>query len=107
MANPDPWAALAEAVEQAPLAQCPRLLGELERLKASVWMKMTDPIPKQAASEQDCLLTAEEVADRLRVTKAYVYKNAGRYSFAIREGRYVRFSQQGLARYIEKHQRRG
>ena len=106
MANPDPWAAMAEVVEQAPIAQCPRLLGELERLKASLWIRMTTPLQSTKASH-DRLLTAEEVATHLSVTKAYVYKNAGRYPFAVREGRYVRFSQQGLARYIEKHQRRG
>jgi len=62
----DPWAVLAQAVDQAAPEQCPRLIGELERLKASLWMKMTGPTPKQAANEQDCLLTAEEVATRLQ-----------------------------------------
>jgi hypothetical protein len=46
-ANPrDPWAVLAQAFDQAAPEQCPRLIGELERLKASLWLKMTSPTPK-------------------------------------------------------------
>jgi hypothetical protein len=102
----DPWTVIALAVEQALPEQCPRFIGELERLKASLWMKMTGPTQKHAVSEQDCLLTADDVALRLKVSKAYVYKNAAQYPFSVREGRYIRFSQNGLARYIEKHQRK-
>jgi len=65
---------------------------------------MAAPAYKQAFPQPDCLLTAEEVAQRLRVTKEYVYRNAQHYPFTVREGRYVRFSQAGLARYLERHQ---
>ena len=104
MTNPDPWAVLAEAVEQAPVAHCPRLLGELERLKASLWLRMTAGNQGAATTQQDRLLTADEVAARLRVTPAFIYKKARDYPFTIRQGRYVRFSQNGLTKYLDRHQ---
>lgn len=100
----DPWAVLAQAVDQAAPEQCPRLIGELERLKASLWLRMAAPAHRQATPQPDCLLTAEEVAQRLRVTKEYVYRHARKYPFTVREGRYVRFSQAGLTRYLDRHQ---
>ena len=100
----DTWAAVARVVEHATPAECPSLLGELERLKASLWLRMAAPSYKPVPPQSDCLLTAEDVAQRLNVTKAYVYKNASRYPFTVREGRYVRFSQAGLARYLDRHQ---
>lgn len=104
MTNPDPWALLSVVVEQAPAAQCPRLLGELEKLKASLWLRMTTG--SQACSTQgtDRLLTADEVAERLNVTPAFIYKKARQYPFTIRQGRYVRFSQNGLERYLKQRQ---
>lgn len=99
----DPWVSLTREVERATPAECPSLIGELERLKASLWLRMAAPAQAQP-TPHDQLLTATEVAARLSVTKAHVYKHAGRYPFAVREGRYVRFSQQGLARYLARHQ---
>jgi len=101
----NPWGLLAHVIEGATLEQCPHLLGELERLKASLWLKMATGPHKATTPPADCLLTAEEVAQRLQVTKEYVYRHASRYPFTVREGRYVRFSQHGLSRYLERHQR--
>ena len=102
--SPDPWTALNQEVERANPAEWPNLLGELERLKASLWLRIAMSSAKQAPPQVDCLLTAEDMAHRLRVTKEYVYRNARKYPFTVREGRYVRFSQVGLARYLERHQ---
>ena len=104
MSNPEPWALLSVAVQQAHITQCPQMLGELERFKASLWLRMT--IGNQATStpQQDRLLTAEEVAKRLNVTPAFIYKKAREYPFTIRQGRYVRFSENGLMKYLDKQQ---
>ena len=104
MNNPDPWAALSVAVQQASVGHCPEMLGELERLKASLWLRMTIGTGKPTPSEPDTLLTAEEVAERLHVTKGYVYRNARSYPFMIRQGRYVRFSSHGLEQYLKRRQ---
>ena len=104
MANSDPWAMLSVAVEQTPTGQCPQLLGELERLKASLWLRMTIGGQGATSAQPDRLLTAMEVAERLNVTTAYVYRNARSYSFMVRQGRYVRFSNNGLELYLKRRQ---
>lgn len=102
----DALAQLTAAVQAATPEQCPALLGQLEALKASLWLKMTTGAPAGSSSQDDQLLTAEEVADRLRVTKAFVYRNAHSYPFTIHQGRYVRFSKAGLERYLTQRQGR-
>jgi excisionase family DNA binding protein len=82
-------------------------MGQLERLRASLWLRMTIGAGKPTHAEPDRLLTAEEVAERLGVKTGYVYRNAIRYPFMVREGRYIRFSEQGLSKYLSKCQRQG
>lgn len=106
MASLDPWADLSDAVEQATPEQCPRLMGELERLKASLWLKMTCQGQGNQAPQPDRLLTADEVATRLNISTDYVYRHAKQYPFMIRQGRRVRFSQAGLERYLKQRQGR-
>lgn len=102
----DHWTALLEAVEQATPDQCPMLMGRLEQLKTSLWLKLSTGTASQHVSQADRLLTAEELADRLHVTKGFVYRNAGSYPFTIRQGRYLRFSHAGLERYLKQRQGR-
>lgn len=54
------------------------------------------------ARESD-VLTAEEVANLLRVTPAWVYAESRRHRIPhIRLGRYVRFRREALLRWIEQ-----
>jgi len=100
------WSVLAEAIERATPEQCPLLMGQLEQFKASLWLRMTIGTGKPGPSEPDKLLTAVEVAARLGVKTGYVYRNAARYPFMVREGRYIRFSEQGLSKYLVQCQRK-
>jgi hypothetical protein len=102
--QPDPWAVLADAVKQAQPEQCPQLMGQLEHLKASLWLRMTMGTAEAGHSEPDTLLTAEVVGKRLNVTTGFVYRNARSYPLMIRQGRYVRFSSHGLEQYLKRHQ---
>jgi len=102
--SPETWSVLAQAVERATPDQCPVLMGQLEQLKASLWLKMTIGPGKGVQAQPDRLLTAKEVANRLNVTEGFVYRNGRSYPFMVRQGRYVRFSNNGLEQYIRKHQ---
>jgi hypothetical protein len=79
-------------------------MGQLEQLKASLWLKMTTGAGKATHCQPDRLLTAKEVAERLNVTTGFVYRNARSYPFMVRQGRYLRFSNHGLEQYIKKRQ---
>jgi excisionase family DNA binding protein len=63
---------------------------------------MQRPEDRSSARESD-VLTAEEVADMLRVTPAWVYAESRRHRIPhIRLGRYIRFRREALLRWIEQ-----
>ena len=81
-----------------PIDEAPALLGELEQVKAAVWLKMTSSAP--AAAQHDELLDASVAAPRLNFSKDYLYRNAAKFPFTCREGRSLRFSARGIDEYI-------
>ncbi len=102
---------LAQAVAEASPQQAPALLGELERLKASLWGRLMTPLPAldghSGAGEGDRLLTVEEAAHRLGVSKDFLYRKARVLPFTVRLGpRQLRFSLRGIERHIRQRQGR-
>jgi len=81
--------------------ELPRLLGDLETIRAIAWSRLTlsAPAPKQAADE---LIDIEEAARRLGVSRSFLYQNHRQYTFSRRVGRSLRFSSQGLQSHIEQ-----
>ena len=87
----------AEMNATAPVAQVLRLV--LTQLQA---FQGTEP-SSEASRPDEHLLSAEEVAKRLGVSRRYVYEHAARFPFTRRLGpRTVRFSQQGLERWLSR-----
>ncbi len=78
----------------APLADV--LATVLEDLRAVT----EPPQSERAAPAEDRLLTAADVAGRLTCSLRYVYAHADDWPFTRREGKLVRFSANGLARWI-------
>lgn len=60
----------------------------------------------QALTGKDRLLTVEEAAQKLGRSKDWLYRHAGRLPFTVRDGRLLRFSEQGIERYIRQRQGR-
>jgi excisionase family DNA binding protein len=79
--------------------QLPELLGELERIRATVLLKMTTPAPMR---ESDTLLAISAAAQRLGVSTDYLYRHANRLPFTRRMGRKLLFSAHGLESYIRQ-----
>jgi excisionase family DNA binding protein len=98
--------ALRAEAEELPAQEIPQLLGALEELKTRLWLRLV-AANGQGASPQpaDSLLDAKQAAERLRTSQDYLYRHAARLPFTVRIGRRLRFSAQGLDRYIR--QRRG
>lgn len=84
--------------------QIPSALGELERVKAVLSIRLMAPGP---ASEPDRLLTVEEASGRLGIAPDTLYRKAKSLPFAVRlPGRQVRFSASGIERFIRSRQAR-
>ena len=90
-----------------PVEQIPAVLGELAalqlRLTARLLQEQADRTDQPAGS--DTLLRVEEAAARLGTSKDWLYRQAKRLPFTVRQGRQLRFSSQGIDHHIK--QRRG
>lgn len=84
----------------------PEVIAELASLQAYAVARM---VAQQAnrldpGSEGDALLSIEQAASRLGVSRFWIYRNAKRLPFARRIGsRALRFSSKGISRYLEQH----
>lgn len=94
-----------ERVSQLPPEAVPVMLGELERLRAVLWVRLTagnHDGQGQSPSDGDRLLDVDEAARKLGKSKDYLYRHADDYSFTVRDGRSLRFSEQGIEKFIRQ-----
>jgi predicted DNA-binding transcriptional regulator AlpA len=100
-------AADPERVDSVPPAELPALLGELEALRARLWSRVAatpaPPAPNSPPANgtgTDTLVTAQEAADRLGVSRRWGYRKADSPPFAKRIGpNTLRFIERGLERW--------
>ena len=94
-----------EASDSLGIEALPEALGEAERLKARLWVRLYgEGIPRQ--QEEDRLLEVEEAAKRLAISTDTLYRKAHELPFTVRIGGNVRFSAQGISRFIATRQGR-
>lgn len=87
------------AAQTLPPDQLPRLLGDLEELRAVAYSRLTLPTAVQRPDE---LLAVEPASERLGVSVDYLYRNHSRFPFTRRVGRTLRFSSLGIDEYIKR-----
>lgn len=92
-------------VAEVPAEQIPTLLGDLERLKAILWARLTSHTNGQAPAQAEVrLLTIPDVAGFLGVTHGYAYELARRGDLpTVRFGKYVRVELSTLHAWIARH----
>ena len=92
---------LAPQVARALTLRCAVVLSVLAATPAAIGSDEGDvPAPEER------LLDVGEAADRLSVSKDYLYRHGRNLPFRVRVGRRLRFSATGLARYIRTRQGR-
>src|SRR5215831_4835245 len=93
---------LEELLADLEPGEIPALVGTLERLKVVALARLLEGRPGAdadgtPASVTDALLTVEEAAKRLSVSKDWLYRNAGRLPFTVRLGKkHLRFRSVGI-----------
>jgi single-strand DNA-binding protein len=85
------------AAQELPAPELPRLLGELEEIRATAMARLASPATVHLPDE---LLTVEQAAGRLGVSTDYLYRNHSRLPFVRRMGKALRFSSSGVNDYI-------
>jgi excisionase family DNA binding protein len=88
------------AVRTIPPDELPRLLGDLEEIRATALARLTSPTKEPQLP--DSLLAVDEAAVRLGVSPHYLYRNHRRLPFTRRMGRSLLFSSNGIEQYIRR-----
>jgi hypothetical protein len=83
-----------------PAEELPEFIGELESIKALAWSRLTAPVPTVQTHDES--LDVDAAANRLGVSKDYLYRHAEEYPFTRREGRKLKFSALGIDRHIRQ-----
>ena len=83
------------------------LLGDLERLKAELWLRLLEATRREGevnpSAQEDRLLTVKEASLKLNVSADWLYRRASKLPFAVRLGhRRLRFSERAIDRYIRR-----
>jgi excisionase family DNA binding protein len=93
--------AVLRTLPDIPAEDLPRLLGELEEVRATAMMRLSSPAPLPKA--EDRLLDIGEAAERLGLSKDYLYRHHGELTFTKRIGKKLLFSSLGIDAHIRKN----
>ena len=103
------WPALEElaaTLASLPVAELPRLLGQLRELEATALARMcAAPGTTEASREPEQLLGVEEAAKRLNVSQDYLYRHWRKLPFAQKYDWGLRFNESALNAYIKNSRR--
>lgn len=93
-------------VAQVSPDQIPAILAQLSAVQASMAARLAGASRETAGERgQDSLIGVEEAAKRLDVSKDWLYRRTSKLPFVVRVGRHVRFSSNGIDRFIRTRQR--
>ena len=87
--------ALARELDAADL---PYFLGELETVRVTALQRLAPPV----IPAPDELLTVEQLSERMKVSKDFIYRRGRRWPFCRPQGRRLLFSSNGLDSYLKK-----
>jgi predicted DNA-binding transcriptional regulator AlpA len=89
-----------KAATELPAEELPRLLGDLEEIRATALQRLACPA---APPQEDKLLGIDDAAKKLGVSKDYLYRHHAELPFTRRMGKRVVFSALGIEKYIRQH----
>lgn len=93
-----------QAIREAEPAECPALLGELERLKGMAHLRMLEgrsfrgPVPLTQPEGQ--YLTVTQVADRFRVTPKWLYRHKRQMPHSQPSRKVLLFPEQAVTKWF-------
>ena len=93
--------ALEAVARTAPVDCLPDLIAQVEGLKARLYARLAAPSPTPAAAK-DRLLNVKEAAQKLGRSTDWLYRHGSELPFVVRDGRLLRFSEQGIEEYIRR-----
>ena len=89
-----------ELIGELPRDIIPALLMELAALQLSLAASLEKPHGPGLALTRDHLLTIEQAAQQLSVSRDWLYRHSRSLPFVVRQGRLLRFSAKGIDEYL-------
>lgn len=87
-------------VESLGREHIPALMTQLSAMQASMAARLVSTSEEASTNSPDALLDVVEAAKRLGVSEDWLYRRANKLPFVVRVGRHVRFSVNGIDRFI-------
>ena len=92
-----------EVLAKIPREQIPALLLEIASLQGALAASLLNGAETAGAQGNgDKLLEVKEAAAKLSVTEDWLYRKGSKLPFVVRMGRNIRFSEQGINRFIRQ-----
>ena len=83
-----------------PHSEIPAIVGELEQAKTTLLARLLEP--ENCEPEEDLLLTADQVAEKLQVDRKWVYRHKARLGAIPLSKKHLRFPSSALDAYIRR-----
>ena len=96
-------AVIEQSIVSATPADCPLLVGELEKLKALAWARMMQPVGPvvpDGGQQNGHYLTVEEVVERFKVTAKWLYRNKKQMPHSQPSRKCLLFPEQGITKWF-------
>lgn len=90
-----------DAVDALPVAALPAALARTAAVQARIAARLASATPA-AAPIEDRLLRIDEAAAALQKSTTWLYHHAGDLPFTKRVGRSLRFSSQGIRKFLDR-----
>jgi len=87
-------------VASVPPTRIPALLSQLSAVQSAMAARLISANRDEPASTEDTLLTVDQAAERLGVSKDWLFRRSRTLPFVVRLGRHLRFSNRGIDRYL-------
>ena len=92
----------SETLDKIPREQIAPLILQLASIQSALAGKLLDFSEGSSPAKADKLLEVKEAAAKLSVTEDWLYRKGNKLPFVVRMGRNIRFSEQGIERYIRQ-----
>jgi len=87
-------------VATVPTGRIPALLSQLSAVQSAMAARLIAADRDERTSAEDTLLTVGQAAQRLGVSKDWLFRRSRTLPFVVRLGRHLRFSSRGIDRYL-------
>jgi excisionase family DNA binding protein len=87
-------------VANVPPTRIPALLSQLSAVQTAMTARLISADRDEPTSTEDTLLTVDQAAERLGVSKDWLFRRSRTLPFVVRLGRHLRFSSRRIDRYL-------